>query len=54
MIGLFEVEDVFIYYLVVKEVVVVVSFDEICGMVVKVFIVLKDGYEGMEDFVYEL
>lgn len=40
IIGFFEVEDVFVKYLEVKECVVVVSLDEIRGLIVKVYVVL--------------
>lgn len=48
-VSLFELESVLIEYLVIVEVVVVLSFDFFCLVVLKVFLVLCVGYEvGLE------
>lgn len=53
MTGLPEAEDVSIYYLVAKEAVAAVSFDETCGIAAKVPTAAKDGHEGIDDSAYE-
>lgn len=53
-IGLFDVESVLIEYLVVSEVVVIGVFDLECMEIVKVFVVLLKGFDGMLELVEEL
>lgn len=50
-IGLGEIENCLFKYLVVVNVVVVFKLDVECGVVVKVYVVLVEGYEGDVVFV---
>jgi acetyl-CoA synthetase len=53
-IGPFEVESAIMEHPSVKEVAVVGSPDPIRGMIVKAFIILKDGYEPSDTLVREI
>lgn len=53
-VGLFEVESKFVEYFVVVEVGVIGKFDFVCGEIIKVFIVFRDGYEFLDELIEDI
>lgn len=53
-VGLFEVEFKLVEYEVVVEVGIIGKFDLVCGEIIKVFVVLRKGYELIDELKEEI